>query len=141
MKKLILVFLMVFGMAVSVVSAWEYNSRKHYSPQEQAKLLIDGYEEFKAKYPKIYEVCDKNDVDSKYYVSYVCDKILDDFAFEIFGIDTNGLKRTYISYVREYGEEKVKAMMLKNGVMRASDALDKLELAFYDAEKFMKRNR
>lgn len=147
MKKLVFVVLAICGLAFSVVNAWEYDSRKREKmtpdPQSRAKMLVDGYEEFKAKYPKTYKAYFDDDYDSEYYVDIVSDRLDSPFSVLTRG---KSVRITYKSLEKGtneiYGKIYNKAEFLKNGMTidSADSAFGELDLVF-DYVKAYKEHR
>ena len=102
---------MVCG-TMSMVNARGYET---YTGKEQAKMIIDKYEEFKAKHPKTYKACFEKDYDSEHYSDYICEKLFDKYGRVFYVPNFSKFEKTYYQFLKEYGEEG-KAKMLENGV-------------------------
>lgn len=112
-RKIALLF-MVCGLAVNMASA--ERPFRNYSPQEQAKIIIDAYEEFKAKYPKTYKACFEQNYESKYYDSSTCDYIFTERIIALKWRDSGGYEEMSYRYLEQKYGEAGKAKLLKNGV-------------------------
>ena len=145
MKRLILGLFMIFGMAVNGLSAKEAEFGLYQQAQKEAKEAIDGYERFKAKYPKIHKACFDRDTNSKYYYDSVCDYLFQTFTAMKFKEREDGtryaISMDWRELEKDYGGcENGKKILLKYGIhWRNAGGVSDLPLAESFAKSFSNR--